>query len=325
MFLFLPVAAAFKWLYDYCSTQNRPQLTAAVSGLVVLTVAALAIGTYVRNLAWATEISLWRDAMHKAPQSARPVTNLAWQMAYGPGARAELYDEALILYKRALTLQKSRSSSDPVIMNNMAGIYFKQGQNQKAIELLETALNIDPDYNWGRYDLARILMVNGNWDTAATHIDHLLAKDEQHEKYLCLKGLLFLHQKKYDSAIHYLRRSMSIYPFFKETLMNLGIAYSLMGDYRSAEVYLIRAHQVHPKNMIPLMGLIENSLRAADFKAAQKYAGIINSTYYRAAIKHQLQNLSKDHLSLFLSAASISPVIENQYANNSKESVDVSN
>ena len=197
--------------------------------------------------------------------------------------------------------------------------------NQKAIELLESALNIDPDYTWGRYDLARILIMDGQWNAAADHIEFLLAKDDRHEKYLCLKGLLFLHQKNYDAAIHYLRLSMSYYPFFKDTLMNLGIAYSLMGDYRSAEVYLIRAQQVHPKNMIPLMGLIENKLRAADFKGAQKYAAIINSTYSRVAITHQLQNFSKDPLSLFLSAEIIAPVIENQYANNFKESSEISN
>jgi tetratricopeptide (TPR) repeat protein len=325
MFLFLPIAAGIQWLYDYCAVKRQSQLTGVLTGLVVLSIVGLGIGTYVRNLAWANEISLWRDAMIKAPQSARPLTNLAWQMAYGPGAREDLYDEALNLYEKALSLQKSRSSSDPIIMNNIAGIYFKQGKDQKAIELLEAALNIDPDYTWGRYDLARILMVDGKWNVAAKHVEYLLAKDDRHEKYLCLKGLLFLHQKKYDAAIHYLRLSMSYYPFFKDTLMNLGIAYSLTGDYRSAEVYLSRAHQVHPKNMIPLMGLIQNSLRAADVKGAQKYAGIINSSYDQAAIKHQLQNLSRSHLSLFLSAETISPVIENQYANNFKESSEISN
>lgn len=325
MFLFLPIAAGFKWLHGYLGAQDRPQLAGVLTGLMVLSIVGLGIGTYVRNLAWATETSLWRDAMNKAPKSARPLTNLAWQMAYGPDAREGLYDEALRLYERALALQTSRLSADPVIMHNMAGIYFKQDKSSKAIELLEAALDLDPDYNWGRYDLARILMVDEKWNQAAKHVEYLLAKDDRHEKYLCLKGQLFLHQKKYDAAIHYLRRSMTSYPFFKETLMNLGIAYSLTGDYRSAEVYLIRAHQVHPKNMIPLMGLIENKLRAADFKGAQKYAAIINSTYNRAAIKRQLQNLSRDHLSLFLSAESISPVIENQYANNSKDLTEISN
>jgi tetratricopeptide (TPR) repeat protein len=265
--------------------------------------------------------------MKKAPQSARPLTNLAWQMAYGPAAIPSRYNEALRLYEKArtLSLQKAKSFAEPIIMNNMAGIYFKQGEHQKAIDLLDDALTISPNYNRGRYDLARILIVSGKWNAAAAHIEYLLPKDGVHEKYLSLKGLVLLHQQNYDMAIQYFRESLRYNPFLKESLMNLGIAYSLKGDYSSAEAYLIRAHQVHPKNMIPLMGLIENKVRAADFKMAQKYAGVLYGMYNRTAIKSQLKNLSKDHLSLFLSAELFSPVIENYWAHNSKKSSKISN
>ena len=326
MFLFLPIATGFQWLYDYCAANKQP-LTRVLTALLVLLMVCLGIGTYIRNLAWATEVSLWRDAMKKAPQSARPLTNLAWQMAYGPDARPSQYNKALKLYEkaRALSLQKSRSFAEPVIMNNMAGIYFKQGEHQKAIDLLEDALTISPKYTRGRYDLAKILISSGKWNAAAKHIEYLLSKDDIHEKNLNLKGLVLLHQQKYDMAIQYFRESLQYNPFLKESLMNLGIAHSLKGNYNSAEAYLIRAHQVHPKNMIPLMGLIENKVRAADFKMAQKYAGVLYGMYNRAAIKNQLKNLSKDHLSLFLSAELFSPVIENQWAHNSKESSKISN
>lgn len=325
MFLFLPIAAGFKWLHDHCAANKWP-LTGVLNGLLVFLMVCLGVGTYTRNLAWATEISLWRDAMKKAPQSARPLTNLAWQMAYGPVERPSQYNEALKLYEkaRALSLQKARSFAEPIIMNNMAGIYFKQGKYQAAIHLLEDALTISPDYTRGRYDLAKILIVSGKWNAAAEHIEYLLSKNNIHEKYLNLKGLVLLHQQKYDMAIQYFRESLQYSPFLKESLMNLGIAYSLKGNYSSAEAYLIRAHQVHPKNMIPLMGLIENKVRASDIKMAQKYAGVLNGMYNRAAIKNQLKNLSKDHLSLFLSTELFSPVIENQWAHNSKESSKIS-
>ena len=322
MFLFLPIAAGFKWLYDYYSTNKLPLLTYVLSSLLVLLIVCLGVSTYVRNLAWATEVSLWQDAMKKAPQSARPLTNLAWQMAYGPDAKPSQYNEALKLYEKAkaLSLQKSRSFAEPIIMNNMAGIYFKQGEYQRAINLLESALTISPDYHRARYDLARILIVNGNWDEAEDHIEHLLSKDDAYGKYLSLKGLVLLHRKKYNTAIQYFRESLKSSPFLKESLMNLGIAYSLKGNYSNAESYLIRAHQVHPKNMVPLLGLIENRVRAAEYKAATKYADVLSITYNRGAILNQMQILSNDHLSLFLSADAISPVLENQWADNSKES-----
>jgi tetratricopeptide (TPR) repeat protein len=321
MFLFLPIAAGFIRVYDYCWANKQPLIPVLIV-LLVFSMVCLGVGTYVRNLAWATEESLWRDAMKKAPQSARPLTNLAWQLAYGPNAKPSQYGEALNLYEKAkaLSFQKSKSFSVPIIMNNMAGIYFKRGEHRKAIDLLEDALTISPDYTRGRYDLATILIAGGKWNAAAEHIEYLLSKNNIHDRYLSLKGLVLLHQQKYDIAIQYFRESLQYNPFLKESLMNLGIAYSLKGNYSSAEAYLIRAHQVHPKNMIPLMGLIENKVRAADFKMAQKYAGVLCGMYNRAMIKNQLKNLSKDHLSLFLSAELFSPVIEDHWAYNSRKS-----
>jgi tetratricopeptide (TPR) repeat protein len=326
MFLFVPIAAGFKWLYDY-STTKKPSLTIVLTGLLVMLIVCLGVGTCVRNRVWATEVSLWQDAMKKAPQSARPLINLAWQMAYGPDAKPSQYNEALKLYEKAkaLSIQKSKSFAEPIIMNNMAGIYFKQGKYQRAIDLLKSALKISPDYNQGRYDLTKILIVAGNWDAAEDHIDNLLSKDNAHGKYLSLKGLVLLHQKKYDTAIQHFRASLKSSPFSKESLMNLGIAYSLRGNYSSAESYLIRAHQVHPKNMIPLLGLIENRVRAADYKTAKKYVGVLSSIYSRGEIINQLQSLSKDHLSLFLSAEAISPVLGYQWADNSEESSKIFN
>ncbi len=192
MFIFLPIATGFQWLYDCFSANKQSLLTGVLTGLVVLLIVCLGAGTYVRNLAWATELSLWRDAMKKAPQSARPLTNLAWQLAYGSVAHESQYDEALKLYEKALSLQKPKLFSSSVIMNNMAGIYSKQGKHQEAIDLLEKAMVIAPSYSRGRYHLAKLLMVNGKWDRAEKHIDYLLAKDDTHEGYLNLKGLIFL-------------------------------------------------------------------------------------------------------------------------------------
>ena len=214
MFLFLPIAIGLKRLYEHFSTNKQPLRHRVLTVFVLLMVIGLGAATYTRNLAWATELSLWRDAMNKAPQSARPLTNIAWQMAYGPDACASLYDEALELYEKARSLsgQKPRSFSESIIMNNMAGIYFKQGKSQKAIDLLENALIISPDYDRGRYHLAKILIENGKWHAASENIEYLLAKDTAHEKYLDLNRLLLLHQKQYDAASRYLHKSLSFNP-----------------------------------------------------------------------------------------------------------------
>ena len=43
-------------------------------------------------------------------------------------------------------------------------------------------MTISPDYNRGRYDLTKILIVARNWDAAEDHIENLLSKDDAHGK-----------------------------------------------------------------------------------------------------------------------------------------------
>ena len=90
---------------------------------------------------------------------------------------------------------------NPIIMDNMSGIYFRKGETQKAIDLLEEALAVSPDYLKGRYDLVQILMTAGRWDAASAHVDYLLLKNRDHEEYLNLKGLILLHQKRFEGAV----------------------------------------------------------------------------------------------------------------------------
>ena len=278
----------------------------------MLLIIAMGAGTYIRNRAWATEVSLWQDAMEKAPQSARPLTNLAWQKTDGPNSDPDQFDEALTLYEKALSLQKSRSSINPVIMENMAAIYFRKGEVLKAIELLEKALKLSPDYAGGRYALAQYLITLGRWNDASPHADYLLAKNDEYEGYLNLKGLILLHQKRYSEAIVYFRKSMSIAPLFKETWLSLGVANSLSGEYGRAERILSRAHQIPPMNMMALFRLIENSLKARDAQRAGVYADTLLKLFNMEAIRNQLNSLSSNYLIPPISPELISQFIKSR-------------
>jgi tetratricopeptide (TPR) repeat protein len=324
MFVFLPIVAGFMKIPDYFE-KRRHVIQAVLACIAAILIIALGAGTYIRNRAWASEISLWQDAMVKAPQSARPLTNLAWQMAYGPGSGPGQFDEALKLYEKALSLRKSRSSINPVILENMAGIYFRKGETPKAVELLERALALWPDYARGRYELAQYLITIGRWDDASIHADYLLTQNGAHEGYLNLKGLILLHQKRYDEAILNFRKSMSIAPLFKETWLRLGAAYSLNGDYRTAERFLGRAHQIPPLDMMALFRLIENSLNAGDTQRAGVYADALLSTFDMTVIRNQLNSLSNNYLIPPISPDLISQLIESRLKLKSEEVAEFQN
>ncbi|MBW2440643.1 MAG: tetratricopeptide repeat protein [Deltaproteobacteria bacterium] len=253
------------------------------------------------------------------------MTNLAWQMVYGPQADPGQYDAAIRLYEKALLLQKSRSAINPVIMDNIAGIYFRKGEYPKAIDLLEKALVLSPDYTKGRYDLSRIFIASGKWDAAAAHVDYLLLKNDDHEEYLNLKGLILLRQERFAEAIEYFRKSLFAAHQSKTPLIGLGMAYSLSGDYYRAEMALRQADQAPPKSMTALFGLIDNCLRAGNIAGAMEYADNLIRNYSTASIKYELNHLVDDHFLPPLSPEPISCIIENRLAQNSKQSPETQN
>ena len=318
LFLFLPVSVGIKWLIDYYR-EKKFLMCIIIISFVTLLLVGLGIATYIRNMAWATEKSLWEDAMHKAPGSARPLTNLAWEMSYGKNAEAANYDLALKLYKKSLSFQKSRELSNPVIMNNMAGIYLRKGKSQKAIELMENALDLNPDYNRGRYDLVQILITSGRWDEASEHADILVSRAKDHEGYLNIKGFILLKQKRPEEAIEYFQKSLKIAPNFKTTLMYMGAALSLSGEYSRADWFLRRSNNIPPESIMPLFCLIENSLRAGNMPNTKRYTEKLLDSFSIIAIKSQLEKLFYDNLSLSISHKLIARIIAKKLMERSKE------
>jgi tetratricopeptide (TPR) repeat protein len=195
----------------------------------------------------------------------------------------------------------------------MAWIYFRKGEALKAIELLEEALALSPDYARGRYDLAQYLITQGRWDDASVHAGYLLDKNDNHEGYLNLKGLILLHQKRYEEAIAYLHQSMSVAPLFKETWLRLGAAYGLNGNFSQAERILRSAHQIPPINMMALFRLTETSLNAGDTQSAGAYADALLSTFDITAIRNQLKNLSNNYLIAPIAPEYISRFVESRF------------
>jgi hypothetical protein len=61
LFLFLPVAAGFKKLLDIYQEKNRVFRSVLLYSSVLIII-IIGAGTYIRNMAWATEKALWEDA-----------------------------------------------------------------------------------------------------------------------------------------------------------------------------------------------------------------------------------------------------------------------
>jgi tetratricopeptide (TPR) repeat protein len=309
--IFVPVALGIFWCFDYGSG-NRVLNRVIWAGFVALLIGILGWSTYIRNAAWASERSLWEDAMQKAPNSARPHLVMAWDLAYGENERSENYDKALELYTKALPLKRTLNTSPAFIYNNIAGIYAKKQEYQTAIAFYEKALKMEPDDTRARFNLVNILVFLGKFSEASIHTDILISKNKNNWAYLNIKGLLLLRQEKSQEAIYYLQQALKANPGNNQIRLKLGVAQSLVGEFKDAEKLLQQTDFKSVDNITTLFCLIENSMRAGDLESSSNYAGELLSAYDADSILAYLHNQLQDNFQVPLKEDLIASAIEDR-------------
>jgi tetratricopeptide (TPR) repeat protein len=266
LFLFLPVAAGFKKLLDVYQEKNRVFRSILLCALVLLII-VVGAGTYIRNMAWATERSLWEDAMRKAPNSHRPLHNLAWAYYTKTGK----YDKAIELYKKSLNLRTNNNHANPTAMSNLALLYVQKENYRKAIELWQNALELLPDNDVIRHRYVFGLIEMKNWDAALDNLDQLMTRHPTHFDYNYLKGYILLNQKQYDAALQYFARCLNLVPENQQALLGAGICNNLTGHYERAESIFRQLLKNAPQDELSLLWLVETNLHFNDQQDVDRY------------------------------------------------------
>jgi Tfp pilus assembly protein PilF len=180
---------------------SRNTLIAALS-LVLLAEGA---ATYQRNLLWASAIDLWKDSVAKSPNKLRPRFQLAfkyyqagrcaesveefgkaaqleppkfnllldWALAYDCNGNGE---EALAKLTQASLIQK-----DAHVYSQIGMEYGKMGKYPQALDALQTAVNLDPNFGMTYFYLANVHSAQGDRARAAEEYRHVLALEPQNE------------------------------------------------------------------------------------------------------------------------------------------------
>jgi Tfp pilus assembly protein PilF len=175
----------------------------ALITVLSLVLVAEAAATYQRNQVWSTAIDMWSDTVAKSPNKRRPRFQLAmayfqaghypeaiedfekaaqieppnfdllvdWALAYdGVGKPAE----AIAKLRQAAALEKSAHVYSQIGME-----YGKMGQYPQALDALDMAIRLDPNFMGGMSYVYRgdVFNVQGNKLQAAQEYRHALAID----------------------------------------------------------------------------------------------------------------------------------------------------
>jgi protein O-mannosyl-transferase len=195
LFLFMPAAQGIKRLINHYE-ESQSGFYRLLNAAVVLLVIGLGTGTYVRNLAWANEKTLWEDTLFKAPHSIRAHHELAYQYYEKSGQ----YDAALALYHRGLELSGQNIYEKTLSLNNIASIHFSRGEYDLAELYWKKAIASFPQYEDGYYRLGLTQTKLGKWREASETLSRIVHKGPVDAASLRLRRIISRHNLESDTG-----------------------------------------------------------------------------------------------------------------------------
>ena len=312
LFLFLPPVIGLSSLITKYKSTNR-QICVLVCALIPTIVTSFGYWTYQRNAAWKTKETLWRDAMQKAPRQVRPISHVAIDLAWSTHPTHKDYMTALRLFAKSLPLNMARRDMRSDIIGNIGNVYFQLGRLDDASTYQHKAVQEAPKNKKLRYDLVKTLILQGKWDEAEHHADILSGEGRLYADYHNIHGFIILWKNRPREALDHFRKAFRLAPFQPNIMLNTGLALSLAGSYKNAEWFLRVADKIQKKDMMPLLALIENSVRAGDPELAMTFTRRLFSWFPASRIRANLSAPSENYSTIPLSYDLIRESIESGY------------
>ena len=304
LFLFLPVATGLKWILGHYHTRS-PAMVVALQSFIVLLLVGLGSGTYIRNMAWATEKTLWEDAISKAPNNSRPLHQLAYHYYEKTGQ----YDMALKLYHKALKLSDENVHQRALRLNNIASIHFTRKEYALAEFYWKEAIQSYPKFYRGYYRLSLTLIRLGRWEEAGRTLDRIPHRITQNAEYSNLKGIVLLKDNKPAKAIPYFNKGLQSKQNAWKEALHLGVAHDMLDKHEDGFGYLELANALRPNEPLVLLCLAQNSLQRNDFEKAGLFIDKYLTSVGEHRVENHLESVMKDYSYIPISPVLLRPLI----------------
>jgi hypothetical protein len=188
-----------------CEALRRAKFPTIIGiGATVLVICCVL--TYQRNQVWSSPLALWQDSVNKSPNKYRPRFQLAYELQYGENRCQEAVKsyqiaaglgpvDDVLLIDWALALECAGRSADAAdklrqaaTLNNtahvhtqIAVVYAKHRRYPEALEELDQAEKIDPNYDMIYFYRAGVAQELGNRAEAQKQYRHALELNPQNQ------------------------------------------------------------------------------------------------------------------------------------------------
>jgi tetratricopeptide (TPR) repeat protein len=303
-FLFLPVSIGIYKLFAYYDKNSFMYYVLSVFLCLLLII--IGLGTYSRNLDWKTNETLWKDAVEKAPNMARPLQNLA-NCYYRQGK----YNHSIELNKKAIGLYDPKPKfSRYLSYYNIAGNYLKIEEYQKAIPFLQKAIQLDQSVET-RYRLCVALIGVGDIRQAKRQLKKLVAQSNL-PRYINLKSILAFKINNLGLIEKNCKQILRTNYKNRRAIYYLGLVYMLQKEYLQANHFLNTVRGLTKKDIGIHFSRIENSVRAGNTIRTRPIVKKLLELYTVPYIYKMLDKMSKDRLAPPIDKNLVRSAIEEQ-------------
>lgn len=209
-----------------------PERRALVS--VALVVVALSIGTAARNPVWGSGLTLWRDAVAKAPGDFRAHANLGTALqAEGdlPGAVAE-YRKAIAIFPGEASVHSDLGSALER-MNDLTG----------AAAALTEAIRLYPKYAPAHFNLGVVKERSGDLREAIASYERAIILRPRYAQALVNLGIARARTGDLPSGIRHMEQALAYEPGAAPIYPNLAIAYRAAGRFGDVRALYRKAQE----------------------------------------------------------------------------------
>jgi tetratricopeptide (TPR) repeat protein len=111
----------------------------------------------------------------------------------------------------------------------LANLYYEQALPIDAIRNYHRALEVDPDLNKARVNLAMVLAESGDPDSAKVLLHEAIERDPEDSKAYSNLGMIYYTDLDVAKAVMYFTKALEIDPDSLEAHYNLGLAFAESG------------------------------------------------------------------------------------------------
>ncbi|MFC1726729.1 tetratricopeptide repeat protein [candidate division KSB1 bacterium] len=180
------------------------------------------------------------ECIQKGEELGTPVlNNVLFQGAYNKGLSylyLKKYNEAINSYDQSLKYDPDNAGKSKVYYN-FGLCYSRLGNNDRAKENFEKAIEFDSEYEKPYYELGTYYFnVKKDFENAYNYAAQAISKDEKYDRAYILAGRALYELAKYDDAINYLMQAIDLdtRKRYYEPDWYLAMSYNQKKEYNTA-------------------------------------------------------------------------------------------